>query len=142
MFKNAPLPFHDKAMGAALAFAAANRQGKAWALHDKMFESQPAITHDDIEKYAKDLGLDMAKFDKDLADPKIKEEVEIDTKQEAEYGGSGTPAFFINGRLLSGAQPFEKFKALIDEEIKKADELLKAGVPLADIYKKRTESSQ
>ena len=126
-------------MGAALAFSAANRQGKAWHMHDKMFESQPALTHDDLEKYAKDLGLDMAKFDKDLADPKLKEEVEADTKQEAEVGGSGTPSFFINGRMLTGAQPFEKFKAVIDEEIKKADELIKAGTPLQDVYKKRTE---
>ena len=129
-------------MGAALAFSAANRQGKAWQMHDKMFEGQPALTKDDLDKYAKELGLDVAKFDKDMDDPKLKEEIATDTKQEAEVGGSGTPAFFINGRLLSGAQPFEKFKALIDEEIKKADELLKAGVPLADIYKKRTESPQ
>ncbi len=126
-------------MGAALAFQAANRQGKAWAMHDKMFANNTALTRPDLEKYAKEIGLDMAKFAKDMDDPKVKEEVEADSKQGTSLGASGTPSFFINGRSLVGAQPFDKFKEVIDEEIKKADELIKAGTPLADVYKKRTE---
>jgi protein-disulfide isomerase len=139
IFKNQPLPFHDKAKGAAYAFLAAGRQGKAWEMHDKMFANNTALTPPDLEKYAKDLGLDVAKFTKDVEDPKVKEEVDADSKQGTSVGASGTPAFFINGRNLVGAQPFEKFKEVIDDEIKKADELIKSGVPLADVYKKRTE---
>ena len=125
-------------MDAALAFQAAQRQGKAWAMHDKMFANNTALTRDDLDKYAKEVGLDMARFAKDMADPKLKDEVEADKKQGTSLGASGTPTFFVNGRQLVGAQPFEKFKELIDDEIKKADELVKAGTPLADVYKKRT----
>ena len=126
-------------MGAAFAFLAAGRQGKAWAMHDKMFANNTALTRPDLDKYAKEIGLDMGKFAKDVDDPKVKEEVEADSKQGTSLGASGTPSFFINGRSLVGAQPFDKFKEMIDEEIKKADELIKAGTPLADVYKKRTE---
>jgi protein-disulfide isomerase len=126
-------------MDAALALQAANRQGKAWAMHDKMFGNNTALTRADLDKYAKEIGLDMTKFGKDMADPKVKEEVESDKKLGTSLGASGTPTFFINGRQLVGAQPFDKFKELIDDEIKKADELIKAGTPLADVYKKRTE---
>lgn len=125
-------------MGAALAFMAANRQGKAWAMHDKLFANNTALTKPDLERYAKDIGLDMTKFDKDVDDPKVKEEVEADSKQGTSLGASGTPTFFINGRQLVGAQPFDKFKEIIEDEIKKADELIKAGTPIADVYKKRT----
>jgi protein-disulfide isomerase len=127
-------------MGAALAFMAAHRQGKAWAMHDKMFANNTALTRPDLDKYAQEIGLDMAKFAKDMDDPKLKEQVEADQKQGTSLGASGTPTFFINGRQLVGAQPFEKFKEVIDDEIKKADELIKAGTPVADVYKKRTES--
>lgn len=125
-------------MDAALAFQAANRQGKAWAMHDKMFANNTALTRADLDRYAKDIGLDPAKFGKDMDDPKLKEEVLADQKQGTSLGASGTPTFFVNGRQLVGAQPFEKFKELIEEEIKKADELIKAGTPVADVYKKRT----
>jgi protein-disulfide isomerase len=134
------LPFHDHSKEAATAFMAANRQGKAWAMHDKLFSNQQALKREDLDKYAKDIGLDMARFAKDMDDPKVKEEIEADSKLGTSVGASGTPTFFINGHQLVGAQPFEKFKELIDAEMKKADELIKAGTPLADVYKKRCES--
>lgn len=127
-------------MGAALAFMAAHRQGKAWAMHDKMFSHNTALTRADLDGYAKEIGLDMVKFAKDMDDPKLKEEVEADQKLGNSLGASGTPTFFINGRQLVGAQPFEKFKEVIDEEIKKADELIKGGTAVGDVYKKITES--
>src|SRR4029079_7184928 len=126
-------------MGAALALQAANRQKKAWAMHDKMFENNTALTQDDLDKYAKEIGLDMARWKKDLDDPKLKEEVLADQKLGTSLGASGTPTFFVNGRQVVGAQPFEQFKALIDEEIKQADALIKSGTPLADVYKKRAQ---
>jgi protein-disulfide isomerase len=107
-------------------------------MHDKMFGNNTALTRPDLDKYAQEIGLDMAKFAKDMADPKLNDEVEADKKVGTALGASGTPTFFINGRQLVGAQPFEKFKELIDDEIKQADALIKAGTPLADVYKKRT----
>lgn len=126
-------------MGAALALQAANRQGKGWQMHDKMFENNTALTPPDLEKYAKEIGLDVAKFKKDMEDPKLKEEVEADQKIGNSVGATGTPTFFINGRQLVGAQPFDKFKEMIDAEIKAADELLKSGTPASEIYKKRAQ---
>jgi protein-disulfide isomerase len=126
-------------MGAAIALQAAHRQGKAWQLHDKMFENQQALDPAQIEGYAKEVGLDIARFKKDMDDPKVKQEVLEDQKLANSLGASGTPTFFINGRQLVGAQPFEQFKTVIDEEIQKADELIKKGVPLSKVYEKLTE---
>ena len=128
-------------MDAAIAFQAAHLQGKGWAMHDKMFASQGTLGRPDLEKMAKDIpGLDGVKFAADMNDPKLKDNVLADQKIGTAVGASGTPTFFVNGRQIVGAQPFDKFKAIIDEEIKKADELVKAGTPLADVYKKRCES--
>ncbi len=128
-------------MGAAMALQAANRQKKGWAMHDKMFENNKALTREDLDKYAKEIGLDMAKFSKDMDDPKLKDEVLADQKLANSVGASGTPTFFVNGRQLVGAQPFEKFKALIDEELKAADAMIKGGTAVSDVYKKRSETN-
>jgi protein-disulfide isomerase len=133
-----PLPFHNHAMDAATAFQAAGRQSneKAWALHDKLYENNTALERADIEKYAAATGLNMAKFKKDWDDPKVKSEVEQDSKKGNEVGANGTPTFFINGHELVGAQDASAFETIIDAEIKKADELLKKGTPLAAVYDK------
>jgi protein-disulfide isomerase len=143
VWMNQPLPFHDHAMDAALAFQAAARQGsdKAWKLHDKMYENNTALARADIEKYAGELGLNVAKLKKDMDDPKVKEEVAQDQKAANAAGANGTPTFFINGREVVGAQPADAFEKVIDDEIKKADELIKGGTPLKDVYKKRIEAA-
>jgi protein-disulfide isomerase len=138
VWMNQPLPFHNHAMDAATAFQAAGRQGadKAWALHDKMYENNTALERTDIEKYAAAAGLNVARFKKDWDDPKIKEEVEKDSKVGTAAGANGTPTFYINGHELVGAQEASAFEAIIDAQIKKADELLKKGTPLKDVYDK------
>jgi protein-disulfide isomerase len=140
VFMHQPLPFHDKAMGAALAMQAAQRQGKAWQMHDVMFENNTALAPEDLEKYAGQIGLDVERFKKDVADPKLKEEVLADQKIANSVGATGTPAFFINGRNVTGAQPFEAFKTIIDEELVKVAELLKDGTPIDQIYEKRSKT--
>jgi protein-disulfide isomerase len=143
VWMNQPLPFHDHAMDAATAFQAAARQGadKAWKLHDKMYENNTALTRADIEKYAGEVGLNVAKLKKDWDDPKIKDEVAQDQKVATAAGANGTPTFFINGRELVGAQDASKFEAIIDEELKQVDALLKSGTPLKDVYAKRIETA-
>jgi protein-disulfide isomerase len=130
-------------MDAALAFQAAGRQDKdkAWKMHDKLYENNTALTRADIEKYAGEVGLNVGKFKKDMDDPKVKSEVEQDQKAANAAGANGTPTFFINGRELVGAQPADAFEKIIDDEIKKADELIKGGTPLKDVYKKRMEAA-
>ena len=141
VFINQPLPFHDHAMEAAQAFQAAHRQGKAWAMHDKMYENTTALERANLEKYAEQVGLNLARFKKDIDDPKIKEEIADHMKLASSVGASGTPTFFINGRELVGAQPFAEFQKIIDEETKKADELIKKGTPVKDVYQKLMEQA-
>jgi protein-disulfide isomerase len=141
VFVNQPLPFHNNAMGAAAAFQAANRQGKAWQMHDKMFENNTALERENLEKYAGEIGLNVAKFKKDMDDPKIKEEIAEHQKLASAVGANGTPTFYINGRELVGAVSFAEFQKIIDEEIKKADELVKKGTPLKDVYQKLMEQA-
>ena len=116
-FMHNALPFHKDARLAAIATEAANQQGKFWEMHDKLFANQRALKRADLEKYAGELGLDMAKFKTALDDKKIGEFVDHNRAVSNALGATGTPAFFINGKVLKGAQPFERFKAVIDEEI-------------------------
>ena len=127
-------------MGAALAVQAAKCQKKGWAMHDKLFDHNTSLTREDIDKYAKDIGLDMTKFKKDMDDPALKQQVEADQKIANSVGASGTPTFFVNGRILVGAQGFDKFQEIINEEIKQADALIAAGTPKGEVYKKRATS--
>jgi protein-disulfide isomerase len=133
-WRNKPLPFHDKAKPAAIAALAADQQGKFWPMHDIMFKNQQNLDAASLEKYAKEIGLDMAKFKAALQDKKLQDSVEADTAMGDKLGARGTPAFFVNGSFLSGAQPFENFKSRIDEQLKKAEELVKKGTPKAKVY--------
>ena len=118
-FKQLPLPFHDKAHLAAEAALAANEQGKFWAMHDKLFANQQALDRPSLEKYAQEIGLNMNRFTAALDSGKFKDKVDSDAKEGAAVGATGTPTFFINGTRLVGAQPADKFKELIDAELKK-----------------------
>jgi protein-disulfide isomerase len=133
-FKHLPLPFHNNAEIAAIAAEAAREQGKFWEMHDKLFANQQALDRTNLEQYAQELGLDMKKFKAALDSGKFKERLEEDKKVAAQFGITGTPSFFVNGRKLVGAQPYEAFKAVVDEEISKADAKLKAGVARKDLY--------
>ena len=118
VFKQMPLPFHDKAPLAAEAALAANEQGKFWEYHDKLFANQQALDRPALEKYAEEVGLNVAKFKAGLDSGKWKQQVADDSKLGASVGATGTPTFFINGKILVGAQPFDKFKEMIDQELK------------------------
>ena len=125
MWKHLPLDIHKDAPAAHLASAAAQQQGKFWEFHDKLFANQRAIKVDNLKQYAQELGLDMARFDKDMADAKIKKLVDTDMAEAAAMGLTGTPGFFVNGRYLRGAKPFEDFAKLINAELTR----LKIPVP-------------
>jgi protein-disulfide isomerase len=111
---------HAHAQGASVAAAAAQKQGKFWEMHDLIFEKTNwrAVKADTYVQYAQELGLDVEKFKKDVASSDVKKQVDGDSSEAARLGVTGTPAFFVNGKFLSGAQPFESFKRLIDEELK------------------------
>ena len=134
VWKNLPLPFHKNAPGAAEASLAAHAQGKFWEMHGKLFQNQKALDAPSLEKYAQEIGLNMARFKADMESHKFQAQIKADTEAGNKVGARGTPTFFINGRILVGAQPVDAFKAKIDEEMKKADELIKKGIPVARIY--------
>jgi protein-disulfide isomerase len=118
LFKHMPLAFHAKAPDAHKASVAAGKQGKFWEMHDKIFENQAQMSPEKYVEYAQQIGIDVERFQKDVASQETQKVIDGDVSDAGSLGVSGTPAFFINGRYLSGAQPFESFKRLIDEELK------------------------
>jgi protein-disulfide isomerase len=117
VFKHLPLSIHPKALGAHAASWAAHQQGKFWEMHDKIFENQRDLSDETYIRYAGELKIDVDRFKKDLTSDEAKAAVASDVAEASKLGVSGTPGFFINGRFLSGAQPFPSFKSLIDEEL-------------------------
>jgi protein-disulfide isomerase len=134
--KNNALPFHKRAMPAAEATLAAHAQGKYWEMHDKLFENQRALEDADLERYAQEIGLDMAKFKADMSSHKYKPLVEKDMELAGTVNARGTPNFFVNGRNVRGAQPYEAFEAVVNEELPKAKAMVDGGTPAKDVYAK------
>jgi protein-disulfide isomerase len=117
VWKHNPLPFHQYAMPAALAAMAAEEQGKFWEYNQKLFENQQKLTPDDLTRYAKDLGLDVGRFKAAMTSAKGKPTIDADAAEAKSLGATGTPAFFVNGRYMSGARPFDDFAKAIDAEL-------------------------
>ena len=145
VWKNNALPFHNRAMPAAQAAMAAHAQGKFWEFHAKIFEQQRSSARvlrvnqhplDDVtlEAHAKALGLDVAKWKAAQAGTKPLIEKDMDLAQKVR--ARGTPNFFVNGRNLRGAVPFEDFDDLIQEELEKAKKLVAGGTAAKDLYAK------
>jgi len=114
---------------AAQAVECGGEQGKFWPYHDKLFTSASsplAFTDGKLKGYAKELGVKGQTFDQCLDSGKYLNKVEKETGMGAFLGASGTPTFFLNGKLLSGAQPFHVFEAVIEEELKKVSSSGKA----------------
>ncbi|MDR0965672.1 MAG: thioredoxin domain-containing protein [Myxococcales bacterium] len=144
VMKQNPLSFHKYAKDAATAALAAGAQGKYWQMHEKLFEStktKTPLTRERLDALAKELGLDMGKFSQALDSDMFAAQIKQEQQTAVALGARGTPAFFINGRKLSGARPIEHFKALIDEELKKADALLAKGIPADKLYEEITKDA-
>jgi protein-disulfide isomerase len=119
VYRDYPLPMHAKAPKAAEAAHCAGDQGKYWEMHGKLFENAQKLDVADLKGYARAIGADGGQFDRCLDSGEKAKDVEAHKKAGEEAGVQGTPAFFINGRPLSGAQPLEAFKKIIDDELKK-----------------------
>jgi protein-disulfide isomerase len=117
VFKMHPLSMHPNAMPAAEAAMAAAAQGKFLEMHHKLFENQQQLTREKFLSLAKEIGLDVDRFTKELDAHTYVAAIQKDAKEAEDIGATGTPASFINGRYLSGAKPFTNFKDLIDEEL-------------------------
>ena len=117
VYRHYPLPNHPNARPAAEAAACANEQGKFWPYHDRLFANPGKLSSADLKQAAADLGLNAPQFNACVDTRKFKAEVDADIRDGEQAGVNGTPAFFINGRAISGAQPFDVFKKVIDEEL-------------------------
>jgi len=117
VFRDFPLPMHPEAQPAAEAAKCAQEQGQFWAYHDKLFLSQAQLGGESYKKFAEELGLDAQRFAACYDEGKYRQDVMVATRDGQQHGVTGTPAFFVNGRFFSGAMPFERFQAVIEEEL-------------------------
>jgi protein-disulfide isomerase len=134
----------DTATIPALAVCAAQKQNKFAAMEKLVWEKgwretggsprPDNLSKETMEGFAKELKLNMAKFKADFDGEGCKQQLADNKALMQRLGVRGTPGFFVNGRYLVGAQQIEKFKVIIDEEIKKADDALKNGAKLQDYY--------
>ncbi|MCB9091030.1 MAG: DsbA family protein [Halobacteriovoraceae bacterium] len=121
VYKHFPLPSHADARSASLALMCVNEQNPKsfWKFHEHLFANQRWLANDKLKKYAKEFGVDSKKFDECLDTKKFNDYVEADVQQGISLGIRSTPTFFVNGKIVMGAQSEEVFSEVIDEELKK-----------------------
>ncbi len=137
VWKDQPLPFHPRAAPAAqLARAARAQKGDAgfFAMHDRLFDAQSDLDDAVLTRLAREAGLDVAKAMAAVNAKSFAKIIDADANLADSFHANGTPHFFVNGRRFVGAQPFEKWKALIDTEMAKAESLVRSGVPKTAVY--------
>ncbi len=136
-WKDEPLPFHPRALPAArLARFARSKKGDTgfWDMHDRLFASQPKLEDADLEAQARAAGLDVRAAMASVTAKSFSAAIDDDLELGDDIQASGTPHFFINGRRLVGAQPLDKFQPIIDEEIAKAEALVRSGTLPTAVY--------
>ncbi len=128
VWKHHPLEaIHKDAKLAHVASQAAHEQGRFWEYHDKVFANAKDLKRDSLLRYARELNLDMKAFESALDSPRNVSVVEADTAEAVAMGATGTPAFFLNGKYLFGAKPFEEFSKALNDELTKRNLPLPAG---------------
>ncbi len=140
-FRQHPLPIHPNAENAAVAALAAHRQGKFWEMHDVLFKNQGGLDPASLETYAQGLGLDVAKFRKDVADPELRARVKREGALADRLGANGTPGFLINGRLSLGWGSWFGFRGLVQDELTAVNALLAKGTKLAAVHALRAKAN-
>lgn len=132
--RHLPLEIHPVAPGAAKASIAAARQGKFWDYHDKLFASETGLGRQRFVDIARELGLDVDTFQKDLDEAEVAAIIDADIALSRQLGVSGTPGFFINGRYLHGAQDFGTMDGIIQEELGRAKEAVASGTARSKVH--------
>lgn len=117
VFKHFPLDSHKNAAPAARAAVAAQKQGRFWEMADGLFSHQRELSPQKIRELAKAAGLDMAKFDAEIASPTVQQRVELDKKEGMALGIQGTPSLFINGRAYK--EGFQSLSKYLKEELER-----------------------
>jgi protein-disulfide isomerase len=118
IFKQFPLEIHSRAFLAASAALAANKQGKFWPMHDAMFAHHDELSRETFVKLAQEMGMDVARFEKDMASDEVKKAVEKDVDDGERAGVQGTPTIFINGQRYNGPITLDYLKQIFDGMLK------------------------
>jgi protein-disulfide isomerase len=117
VYRHFPLPNHPDAWPAAEASLCAAEQNRFWPYHDRLFGAQDKLSTEGLKQHAAELGLNLPAFNGCVDSRKFQSAVQTDVDAGKELGVTGTPSFFINGRPLGGAQPFDAFQQIIDDEL-------------------------
>jgi protein-disulfide isomerase len=133
------LEMHRNAADAAAAAIAALRQKRFWEFHDKLFGDQRALTRPDLLRVAKELGLDVARFERDMDAPEVREQVAYERSLAAAVGARGTPAFYVNGHKLVGWGSYGGFASMITRALKAAEAVPKT-TPKAQVAEAATRA--
>lgn len=134
VWRNNPLAFHQRAEPAAQAAMAAHAQGKFWQMHDLLVQNRENLSDDDLLRFARQLRLNVGAVRRAIDTHEFRTQIEGDQAVATQFGARGTPAFFINGRHVSGAQPIDTFVRVIDEELANARQLVANGTARAAVY--------
>lgn len=137
-FRNNALEMHGRSKPAALAAFAAKKQGKFWQYHDKLFATG-ALDDASLENDAKELGLNMEQWKKDIADPKNAERIAEEAKWAETLGATGTPGFFVDGTRQVGWGSYMALKSMVGQEVMKAEE--QKGAPNKTILAERIKAT-
>ena len=121
-YRHFPLPQHKNAKLAATVAEAAGKQGKFWEMHDLIFQNQSDWSEEKnaavlFARYAQDLGLDLARFQIDIASDEIKAKIENDYKSGVKAGVNSTPSFFLNGKKMDNPRNYDEFKNAIEQAL-------------------------
>ncbi|HEY4103172.1 MAG TPA: thioredoxin domain-containing protein [Polyangiaceae bacterium] len=145
VWKNNPLPFHQNARPAAeaaLVVFVLNGNEAFWRFHDLAFGNQQVLSDENFGSWAREVGVDAGQFKDALGAKKYSGKIDQDIAVAAKIGANGTPGFRINGVSLSGAQPFDKFKELIDAQLAEAAQAVASGIPASEVYATLTNKHQ
>lgn len=137
VYRHSLLDPEDGTLAAEAAMAAA-AQGRFWPFHDRLFAAADRIDRAEVERAAREVGLDMDRFRSDLDQARYRSAVRAEDRRAAELGVSATPVFFVNGRPLVGAHGLGTFVSLIEEERARAEKLVAAGVARGEVYHRVT----
>ena len=130
-FKHSPLEIHRNSQPAAQAAVAAHAQGRFWQYHDLLLANPTRLSRKHLLGYARKLGLDMKRFEKDMASTKARSSVAGDLALGNRVGVAGIPSYFVNGRAVGAGDVLTR---VVSEELERARQLLQAGVKRAQIY--------
>lgn len=135
-----PLPMHSNAENAAVASLAAHRQGKFWEYHDVTFRNQSSLDYGSLTRNAEVIGLDMEQFQRDYADPALRERVKSEAAAADKFNARSTPAFMVNGKLNVGWGSWGGFRSDVERELNQAKSLEAQGTAVDQIAERRAQA--